>query len=82
MVTLLNLNGPLRLEADYDPPHLRARLIGEFDGAGEESLQAIDNLDLRDVDSITLDLAQLDFIDSLACRALVAFADRHVASGR
>jgi anti-anti-sigma factor len=82
MVSLLNLYGPLRLEADLTPPRLTLHLVGEFDFAGEKSLHVVDNLTLSDVDQIIVDLARLEFIDSTAARALRGFVDHHRLRGR
>ncbi len=81
-VSLLNLFGPLRLEADLVPPRLTVTLVGEFDFAGHQAMTVCDNLDLEQVTLIVVDLRRLDFLDSSACRALNRFVVHHSSRGR
>ena len=82
MVSLLNLYGPLRIDADVVAPEAIIRLVGEFDFACDRSLETCDNLNLAGVQHLTLDLRGLDFLDSVAYEALLGFVQRHRAIGR
>ena len=73
---------PLRLVVTRRVDHLVVELIGELDLSCVEPLARVTDLDLTGVTGITVDLADLEFIDSTAIQALLAFKKTHEGSGR
>jgi anti-anti-sigma factor len=72
----------LTVLVEIDPPTLLVRLQGEIDLSCVELLDSIHSLNLEDVVTMTLDLADLEFVDSAGTEALLRLRATELASGR
>ena len=73
---------PLRILVTSASAQLVVRLIGELDLSCVEPLRQVTDLDLGAVRSITVDLGELEFIDSTGIDSLLKFKVAHEDANR
>jgi anti-sigma B factor antagonist len=77
----MHLAGELRIWVEDNAPLLNVRLSGELDlGTAPQLKQAVDAY-ARTGQTITIDLRQLEFIDSMGLAALVRVRHRAISRG-
>lgn len=72
----------LRVTVDVEPPHLNVRLEGELDLACADLVEAVTQVEMADVHSVTVDLSGLEFTDLAGLRALLQFRDQQLDNSR
>jgi anti-anti-sigma factor len=76
-------SAPLRIIVDVAPRRLSVRLVGELDMASADALTPFLAVQLDScVESLTVDLSELSFIDSAGVSALLQFQAKHAANAR
>jgi anti-anti-sigma factor len=74
--------GTLQVVATAAGGVLIVGLVGELDLACTDLIVAVDDLDMTDIDTITVDLSELEFIDSTGVQALLRLHTHQVGAGR
>jgi anti-anti-sigma factor len=72
----------LQVECEVIPPNLDVRLIGELDAYTVGQLEALAELNYRDVSTVRLDLNRLTFCDSFGLHELCNLRTAQTQAGR
>ena len=74
--------GTLHVMATVGGGHLSIRLVGELDLDCANLLSEVDQVIAGQVNSVVVDLTELEFIDSTGVSAMLRLHQRHEAAGR
>jgi anti-anti-sigma factor len=72
----------LRITVDVEPPRLTVLLSGEIDLACADLLEAVTQVEVAEVTTVTIDLSELAFSDLSGLRSLLSFRARHLGEHR